>query len=59
MKKIAQRIGLMTVFLIRKPFPCQSVADPVRFSNVFMDIYCCRSIKDERDAARTSRRGSV
>ena len=52
-EKIAQRI----VFLIRKPCPCQSVADPVRSSNVFMDSYCHGSIKDERDATRTSGMG--
>ena len=27
-EKTAQRIALLTVFLIRKHFPCQSVADP-------------------------------
>ena len=47
----------MTVFLIRKPFLCQSVADPVRSGNVFMDFYCRRSVKDERDATRISRMG--
>ena len=26
-EKTAQRIGLTTVFLIRKPFLCQSIAD--------------------------------
>ena len=35
----------------------RSVADPVRSGNVFMDIFCCRSIKDVRDATRTSRMG--
>ena len=44
-------------FIIRKPFPCQSVADPVRSGNVFTDIYWCRSVKDEGDATRTSRMG--
>ena len=34
-EKMAQRIGLMTVFLINKPFSCQSIADPVRSGNVF------------------------
>ena len=29
-EKIAQRIGLVTVFHSVKPFPCQSLADPVR-----------------------------
>ena len=47
----------MAVFLIRKPFPCQSVADPVRSVNVFMDIFCRGSVKDVRDATRTSRMG--
>ena len=35
----------------------RSVADPVRSGNVFTDIYCCGSVKDERDATRTSRMG--
>ena len=48
---------LLTIFLIRKPFPCQSVADPVRFGYVLGDICWCGSIKDERDATRTSRMG--
>ena len=56
-EKIVQRIGLMTVFLIRKPFPCQSVADPVRSGNDFTDVYCHRSVKDERGATRTFRMG--
>ena len=42
-------------FLIRKPFLWQSVDDPVRSGNVFTDIYWCRSVKDKRDATRTSR----
>ena len=54
-EKPAQRIGLVTVFLIRKPFPCQSVADSVRSGNVFMDIYCRRRVKDVRNATGTSR----
>ena len=41
-EKIAPRTGLMTVFLIRKPCPCQSVADLVRSGNVFMDIFLPR-----------------
>ena len=56
-EKTAQRIGLLTVFIIRKPFLCQSVADPVRSGNVFGGICCHRSVKDERDATRTSRMG--
>ena len=56
-EKIAQRIGLLTVFFIHKPFPCQSVSDPIRSGNVFMDIYCRRSIKHDRDAMGTSRMG--
>ena len=42
-------------FLIRKPFPCQSVADPVRSGYVLGDICWHGSITDERDATRTSR----
>ena len=56
-EKIAPRIGLMTVFLIRKPFPCQSIADPLGSINVFRDIFCHGSIKDVRDATRTPRMG--
>ena len=56
-EKTAERIGLLTVFLIRKPFPCQSVVDPVRSGNVCWDICWHRSVKDERDATRTSRMG--
>ena len=56
-EKIAPRIGLMTVFLICKPCPCQFIADPVRSGNVFMDIFCRRSVKDVRDATRTFRMG--
>ena len=41
-------------FLIRKPFSCQSVADPVMFLQIFIGP---KSIKDERDATRTSRMG--
>ena len=57
MKKMAQRIGLMTVFLICKPFLCQSVADPVRSGYVMGDICWYGSVTDERDATRTSRMG--
>ena len=35
----------------------RSVADPVRSSNVFSDFYWRGSVKDERDATRTSRMG--
>ena len=56
-EKIAPRIGLVTVFLIHKPRPCQYVANPVRSGNVFMDIFCHRSVKDVRNATRTSRMG--
>ena len=35
----------------------RSVAHPVRTGNVFTDIYCRGSVKDERDATRTSRMG--
>ena len=35
----------------------RSVADLVRSGNVFMDIYCRGSVKDVRDATRTSRMG--
>ena len=45
-EKTAQRIGLLTVFLICKPCLCQSVADPWH-----------RTVKDKRDATRTSRMG--
>ena len=38
-------------FLISKPFPFQSVADPAMFSRIFI----IRSIKDERDVTRISR----
>ena len=44
-------------FLIRTPFPCQSVADAVRSGYVLGDICCHRSVTDERDATRTSRMG--
>ena len=54
---MSQRIGLLTVFLIRKPFLCQSVADPVRSGYVLGDICWHGSVKDERDATRTSRIG--
>ena len=56
-EKTAQRIGLLTVFLTRKPFLCQSIADPVRSGNVFRDICWGGSIKDETDATRTSSMG--
>ena len=35
----------------------QDCRDPVRSGNVFMDIFCHGSIKDVRDAIRTSRMG--
>ena len=54
-EKTGQRIGLLTVFLIRKPFLCQPVADPVRSTYVLGDICWHGSITDERDATRTSR----
>ena len=57
MKITAQRLGLLTVFLIHKPFLCQSVAYPVRFGYVLGNICWHRSVKDERDATRTSRMG--
>ena len=52
-KKIAQRIGLMTVFNPQTLF----VSVCSRSGNVFTDIYCRGSVKDERDATRTSRMG--
>ena len=57
-EKIAQKIGFMTAFLsttLSLSVHRRSVAVPVRSSNVFMDIYCRGSVKDERDATRTSR----
>ena len=44
-------------FLIRKPFPCQSIADRLRSVNVFRDIFCRGSFKDIRDATMSSRMG--
>ena len=44
-------------FLILKPFPCQSVADPVRSGYVLGDICWHGSVTGERDATRTSRMG--
>ena len=44
-EKIAQRIGLVTVFQSVKPFPCQSLADLVRSGNVFTDIYWYGRVK--------------
>ena len=43
-------------FLIRKPFPFHSIADPVRSSNVFTDIYTRGRVKEET-VVRTSRMG--
>ena len=54
-EKTALRIGLLTVFLICKPFPCRSVADPVKSGHVLGDICWHGIVKDERDATRTSR----
>ena len=48
---------LLIVFLIRKPFPCQSVADLVRSGYVLGEICWHGSVMDERDATRTSRMG--
>ena len=45
--------SVLTVFLIRKPFPCQSVEDPAMFWAIFVGS----SVSDERDATRTSRMG--
>ena len=45
------------VFLIRKPFPCHSVADSVRSGYVLGDICRHGSIKDERDVTRITRMG--
>ena len=56
-EKTAQWTGLLTVFLIRKPFPCQSVADPVRSGYVLGDICWHGSVTDERHCTRTSRMG--
>ena len=55
--KTAQRIGLLTVFLICKPFPCQSLQVRSRSGYVLGNICWCGSINDERDATRTSRKG--
>ena len=33
---------LLTVFLIRKPFPCQSVADPIMFWAIFVGTEASR-----------------
>ena len=49
--------GHLTVFLIRKAFPCQSVADPVRSGYVLGDIYWHGSLMDEKDTTKTSRMG--
>ena len=46
----------MTDFIC-KPFPCQSIADPLRSVNVFRDIFCRGSLKDVKDATKTSRMG--
>ena len=59
-EKTEQRIGLMTVFnpqTLSVSVCSRSVANPVRSSNVFTDIYCRGSVKDEGDATRTSRMG--
>ena len=45
------------LFLIRKSFPCQSIADSVRSGYVLGDICRRGCVKDERDATRTSRMG--
>ena len=50
----------MTVFNLQTLFvlvSSRSVGDSVRSGNVFMDIFCRRSIKDVRDATRTSSMG--
>ena len=44
-------------FLICKPFPCQSIADPVNSGYVLGDICWHGSVTDEREATRTSRMG--
>ena len=41
-EKMAPRIGLMTVFLICKPFLCQSVADPSMFLRIFFAVEASR-----------------
>ena len=46
--------SLLTVFLIRKTFPHQSIADLVRSSYGLGDICWHGSVTDERDATRTS-----
>ena len=51
------QLSFLAVFLIRKPFPFQSVADPVRSVYVLFDICWHRSITDKRDATQTSRMG--
>ena len=45
------------LFLIRKPFSCQSLADPVSFGYALSDICWHGSVMDERDVIRTSRMG--
>ena len=60
-EKIAQRIWSHDCFLICKTLSVsvcsRSIADLVRSGHVFTDIYCRGSVKDERDATRTSRMG--
>ena len=59
-EKIPPRIGLMAVFnpqTLSVTVCSRSVADLVRSVNVFMDIFCCRSMKDVRDVTRSSRMG--
>ena len=41
-EKTAQRIGLVTVFLICKPFACQSIADPAMFLWIFIGTEASR-----------------
>ena len=59
-EKITPIIGLMTVFnplTLPVSVRSRSVADLLRSVNVFRDIFCRRSVKDVRDATRTSRMG--
>ena len=44
-EKSAPRIGLLTVFLIRKPFTCQSVTDPVRSGYVLGDFVGVKALR--------------
>ena len=57
MKRLHKGLVFFYCFLIRKPFLCQSVADPVKSGFVLGDICWHGSVKAERDATRTSRMG--